>query len=104
MANEGESATFTCEGISNVPRILQVNGNIRDPRLARISEADGGSGSGNSMENKYSYIFDNLTRADNGTVIQCFINAVPSNIITIIVDCEYVCLSIDYLATAHCHT
>lgn len=89
MANEGDSTMFTCVSTGDGPRVLQVNGNIKDTRLARISESD--SSSGDDMG--HDYVFANLSRADNGTTIQCFVNAVPSNVITVIVDCKHTTLT-----------
>ena len=85
MGTEGDNITFTCDSSNGLRPLVQINGNLDDPRSARISDA-GTSSSGAVVT--YSYEFTGLARADNGTTIQCFVNAVPSLPIIIIVDCE----------------
>ena len=85
MGIEGDNITFTCDSSNGLRPFIQINGNVNDPRSARISETSTNSNGGVVT---YSYQFVSLTRADNGTTIQCFVNAVPSLPIIIIVDCE----------------
>ena len=72
--------TFTCSGVTG-PQVLQVNSNftiIPTDGITLISQDKIGS----------QYQFTGLTREDNGTSLQCFNNAIMSNIVTIIVDCK----------------
>ena len=82
--DEGSSAEFSCTGTG--PKLLQINSNLIDPTGGRVTaSADDSSGDDGDTIN---YIFVNTTRDDNGTTIQCFANAVGSNIITLSVECE----------------
>ena len=77
--DEGYSAEFSCTGTG--PKLLQINSNLIDPTGGRVTaSADDSSGDDGDTIN---YIFANTTRDDNGTTIQCFANAVGSNIITL---------------------
>ena len=83
-ADEGSPAEFSCTGTG--PKLLQINSNLIDPTGGRVTaSADDSSGDDGDTIN---YIFANTTRDDNGTTIQCFANAVGSNIITLSVECE----------------
>ena len=82
--DEGSPAEFSCTGTG--PKLLQINSNLIDPTGGRVTaSADDSSGDDGDTIN---YIFANTTRDDNGTTIQCFANAVGSNIITLYVECE----------------
>ena len=79
--DEDNDVTFTCSGVTG-RQVLQVNSNftiIPTDRITLISQDKSGS----------QYQFTGLTREDNGTSLQCFSNAVMSNIVTIIVDCKW---------------
>ena len=73
---EGEDGQFTCEG-NGGPMVLQVNSNVSFA-LDAMKEPEG-----------TVYEIDDVQRSDNGTTIQCFSNALGSNIITLLVDCKY---------------
>ena len=79
-AAEGQNVSFVCSS-SDIegPEILQINNNIDDLRSSRITPpSDNGSA---------AYEFAEVVREDNDTLFQCFINAVPSNYLTLIVVC-----------------
>ena len=75
-AAEGENVSFVCSsGGLERPEILQIDNNIDDVRSSRIHV------------NGSVYQFSDIVRDDNGTLFQCFVNAVPSNYLVLIVDC-----------------
>ena len=77
-ATEGDTVSFVCSsgsGELEEPEVLQINNNIDDLRSSRINV------------NASVYQFSNITRADNGTLFQCFVNAVSSNYLILIVEC-----------------
>ena len=75
-AKEYENVSFACSsGGREGPEILQINNNIDDLRSSRINV------------NASVYQFSDIVRGDNGTLFQCFVNAVPSNYLILIVEC-----------------
>ena len=88
---EGNNLTFTCSGSTVGPKVLQVNSNISTATTGRITVTSNTEGSGSAIDDTSTYYqFTALTRADNGTTVQCFSNGIGSNILTVIVDCKYI--------------
>jgi hypothetical protein len=80
---EGNQLTFTCSGLDG-PQIIQINNNVTFDRI-RANTSEGGSGS-EYPDDAIHYQLDSLDRDNNGSTIQCFINGIGSNILTIIID------------------
>ncbi|XP_019852346.1 PREDICTED: hemicentin-2-like [Amphimedon queenslandica] len=78
---EGDNLEFSCDGEGQ--QILQINHNVTAVG-GRLMLAGEGSGMGRLPGVQYQ--LNDLTRNDNGTIIQCFSNGEGSNVITIIVD------------------
>ncbi len=82
--DEGQAAEFSCSGTG--PHLLQYNSNVT--AITRLIETDTEESSGDDSVT-VSYSLTSAVRADNGTTVQCFFDGYGSDILTILVDCEW---------------